>query len=102
MRYNALQELHQQSEEEKSNHHSSAGCSEKHRPVPYVTEKLERLPEWVNAGKCAMLFCVFIVLWIFVVYAQGSDNLKKQVKIKGLKCREKGPDIYSLHCHLGR
>jgi len=32
-----------------------------------------------------MLFCVFIVLWVFIVCAQGSDNLKKQVKIKELK-----------------
>jgi len=40
--FNALQESYQQPEEEKTNHHFPIQRSEKQRPVPYVTERLER------------------------------------------------------------
>ena len=44
----------------------------------WKTWTLLRMNKWLKYVQCYLLFCAFVVLWVFNVCAQESDNLKSQ------------------------
>jgi len=53
-----------------------------------------------SVGTCAMIFCVFAILWIFIVCNHESDNLRNKWKAKGANFETNKKAL--LPCQKGR